>query len=86
LYRVTLLAVLFAIDGQQSFTRETAIAIAPEQAAIREIARVFYQDVAYVFRAEQQYCRILSDVYRCHIAIDALQLLQKAKRILSQRE
>ncbi len=75
LYRVTLLAVLFAVDGQQSFVRETAIAIPLEQAAIREIARVFYQDVAHVFRAEQHYCRILSDVDRCHTAIGALQLL-----------
>jgi len=52
LYRVALLAMLFAIDGQQSFIRETAIAIPLADATIREIARVFYQDIAHVFWAE----------------------------------
>ena len=51
--RTTLLAMLFTIDGEQSFTGETAIAIVLEQATIREIARVFHQYVAHVFRAEQ---------------------------------
>ena len=41
------------IDGEQSLTSETAIAIVLEQATIREIARVFHQHVAHVFRAEQ---------------------------------
>src|SRR5690242_21665209 len=78
--------MLFTIDGQQSFTRETALAILLEHAAIREIARVFHQYVVHIFWAEQQYSRILSEVDRCCVAVCTLHLLKKAKRVLSQRE
>src|SRR5207302_7705762 len=60
LYRVTLLAMLCAIDTEQAFTGETAIVIILGRVAIREIARVFHQDVAHMFRAEQHDSRILS--------------------------
>ena len=90
LYRVALLAMLFAIDGQQPLVPKAAtaatIAIPLEHAAVGKIARVLYQHVAHVFRAEQQHGRVLPHIYRCHVAIRALQLLHKAKRVLSQRE
>ena len=55
----TLLAMFFTIDRQQSFTCKTAIAIPAQQGAIREIARVLDQYIAYMFRAKQQHSRIL---------------------------
>ena len=63
-----------------------AFAIVLEHAAIGEMARVFHQDVAHVFRAEEQDSWILSDVDGCHVAIGALQLLQKSKWVLPQWE
>src|SRR5579859_6175467 len=78
LYRATLLAMLFAIDGQQPLTCKASIALLLEQAAIGKIVRVFHQHVAHMFRAEQEDSRSLSYVDRCHVAIGALQLLQKA--------
>ena len=86
LHRPALLAMFFAIDGQQSFTGAIAFAIILEHAAIREMARVFHQDVAHVFRAEEQHGWILPDVDGRHVAIGALELLQKAKWVLSQWE
>ena len=93
LYRVALLAMLFAIDGQQPFIPKAAtttitipIVIPLEHAAVGKIAWVLYQHVAHMFRAEQQHGRVLPHIYRCHVAIRALQLLHKAKRVLSQRE
>ena len=50
------------------------------------MARVFHEDVAHVFRAEEQDSWILPDVDGRHVAIGALELLQKAKWVLSQWE
>jgi hypothetical protein len=84
LYGVALFAVLIAINGEQSFAGETIVAIFLENATIPEITRVLYEDVADVFWAEKQYSGILAEVDGRHVAICALQLLQKTKWVLSQ--
>ena len=56
LYCVTLLAMLFAIYGQQSLARKASvvsIVIPLKHAAVSKIARVLHQHVAHMFRAEQ---------------------------------
>src|SRR5260370_2858479 len=84
LYRWVLLAMLFTVDGEKSFTRNDLILL--NHSTIRKIARMLHQDIAHVFRSEKQHHWHPSEVNGCHISIGLLKLLKKAQWVLSQRE
>src|SRR5260370_24198407 len=84
LYRAALLAMLFTVDGEKSFTCNALILL--NHSTIRKIARMLHQDIAHVFRSEKHHHWHPSEVNGCHISIGLLKLLKKAQWVLSQRE